>query len=34
MWVIGTLSARAKQELQARGFTIVEQVGSRIDIVD
>jgi hypothetical protein len=34
MWVTGTLSARAKQELQARGFTVVEQVGSRIDIVD
>lgn len=33
-WVTGTLSARGKQELQARGFTVVEQVGSRIDIVD
>ena len=29
-----TLTARGKQELQARGFTVVEQVGSRIDIVD
>jgi hypothetical protein len=34
VWVTGTLSARAKQELQARGFTVVEQVGGRIDIVD
>ena len=33
-WVTGTLSPRAKQELQARGFTVVEQVGGRIDIVD
>ena len=33
-WVTGTLSPRGKQELQARGFTVVEQVGSRIDIVD
>jgi hypothetical protein len=34
LWVTGTLSARGKQELQARGFTVVEQVGSRFDIVD
>jgi hypothetical protein len=34
LWVTGTLSARGKQELQARGFTAVEQVGSRIEIVD
>jgi hypothetical protein len=33
-WVTGTLSPKGKQELQARGFTVVEQVGSRIDIVD
>jgi hypothetical protein len=33
-WVTGTLSARGKEELQARGFTVVEQVGSRLDIVD
>jgi hypothetical protein len=33
-WVSGTLSAKGKQELQARGFTVVEQVGGRIDIVD
>src|SRR6266481_2820557 len=33
-WVTGTLSAKGKQELQARGFTVVEQVGGRIDIVD
>jgi hypothetical protein len=34
LWVTGTLSARGKQELQARGFTVVEQAGSRFDIVD
>jgi hypothetical protein len=33
-WVTGTLSPRGKQELQARGFTVVEQVGGRLDIVD
>lgn len=34
LWVTGTLSARAKQELQARGFTVVEQAGSRIEVID
>ena len=34
LWVTGTLSPQGKQELQARGFTVVEQVGGRIDIVD
>jgi hypothetical protein len=34
LWVTGTLSARAKQELQARGFTVNEQAGSRFEIVD
>jgi hypothetical protein len=34
LWLTGTLSARAKQELQARGFAVVERVGSRLDIVD
>ena len=33
-WVSGTLSAKGKQELQARGFSVVEQVSTRIDIVD
>ena len=33
-WVSGTLSAKGKQELQVRGFSVVEQVGTRIDIVD
>jgi hypothetical protein len=33
-WVTGTLSPTGKRELQARGFTVVEQVGGRIDIVD
>ena len=34
LWVTGTLSARAKKELVARGFTVTEQVGPRLDIVD
>jgi hypothetical protein len=34
LWVTGTLSPLAKQELQARGFTVVEQAGTRVDIVD
>ena len=34
LWVTGTVSARGKRELQARGFTVVEQVGGRIEIVD
>ena len=34
LWVSGTLSTKAKQELQGRGFSVVEQVGTRIDIVD
>jgi hypothetical protein len=34
LWVSGAVSARGKRELQARGFTVVEQVGGRIDIVD
>jgi len=34
IWVTGTASPTAKQELQARGFKVVEQVGSRFDIVD
>jgi hypothetical protein len=33
-WVTGSLSPKGKQELEARGFKVVEQVGSRIDIVD
>lgn len=33
-WVTGTLSPTGKKELQARGFTVVEQVGGRVDIVD
>jgi hypothetical protein len=34
LWVTGTLSPAGKRELEARGFTVVEQVGRRIDIVD
>jgi hypothetical protein len=34
IWITGTASARAKQEYQARGFKVVEQAGSRFDIID
>jgi hypothetical protein len=34
LWVLGTLSPKAGQELQARGFAVVERAGGRIDIVD
>ena len=34
IWVTGAASPTAKQELQARGFTVVEQVGSRFEMVD
>jgi hypothetical protein len=34
LWVTGTLSPAAKQNLVARGFTIVEQVGNQLEIVD
>jgi hypothetical protein len=34
IWVTGGASPTAKQELQARGFTVVEQVGSRFEMVD
>jgi len=34
LWVTGSLSPTAKQELQARGFSVVEQVSGRIDVVD
>jgi hypothetical protein len=33
-WVTGTLSAKARQELERRGFTVVEQVSSRFEIVN
>jgi hypothetical protein len=32
-WVTGNLSPKAKQELEARGFVVKEQVGSLFDIV-
>jgi hypothetical protein len=32
--VSGTVSAKAKRKLHARGFTIVERVGGRPEIVD
>jgi hypothetical protein len=34
IWITGTASPTAKQELQARGFKVVEQAGSRFDIID
>jgi hypothetical protein len=34
LWVTGTVSPTAKQELQGRGFTVVENAGTRFDIVD
>jgi hypothetical protein len=33
-WVTGTLSAKARQELERRGFTVVEQVSSRFEIIN
>jgi hypothetical protein len=34
LWVTGFLSPKGKQELEARGFAVVEQVGSRFEIID
>ena len=34
LWVTGTLSPRARQELSKRGFGVVENVGSRFEILD
>jgi len=34
IWITGTASATARQEYQARGFKVVEQAGSRFDIID
>jgi len=34
IWVTGAASPTAKQELQARGFTVVEQVGSRFEMIE
>ena len=34
IWITGTASATARQEYQARGFTVVEQAGSRFEIID
>ena len=34
VWVTGTLSLRTRQELGKRGYTIVERVGTRVDILD
>lgn len=33
-WVTGTLSPAAKKNLKARRFTVVEQAGSQIEIID
>ena len=34
IWITGTASPTAKQEYQARGFKVVEQAGSRFEIID
>jgi hypothetical protein len=34
LWLTGSLSPRARQELQGRGFTIAEGVGKRVEIVE
>jgi hypothetical protein len=34
IWVTGAVSPTAKHELQARGFTVVEQTGRRFEIID
>jgi hypothetical protein len=34
LWVTGSLSPTAKQQMEARGFTVVEQAGGRFEIVD
>src|SRR5262245_11448619 len=34
VWVTGTLSPRARQELGKRGYTIVERVDTRVEILD
>jgi hypothetical protein len=33
-WVTGSLSPKAKREMEARGFAVVEQVSSRFEIID
>ena len=33
LWVTGTVSPKAKQELEKRGFTVMERVGSLFDMV-
>lgn len=34
LWVLGTLSPKASQELKARGFAVVDRAGARVEIVD
>ena len=34
IWVTGTASPAAKQELQALSLTVVEQAGSRFEMID
>ena len=34
VWVTGTLSPRARQELGERGYTILERVDTRVEILD
>jgi hypothetical protein len=33
-WVTGSLSPKAKREMEARGFAVTEQVSSRFEIID
>jgi len=34
LWVTGTLSPLARQQLEQRGFRVVERVNTRIEILD
>jgi len=34
VWVTGTLSPRARQEIGERGYTILERVDTRVEILD
>jgi hypothetical protein len=34
LWVTGSLSATAKRQMETRGFKVVEQAGSRFEIID
>ena len=34
LWMTGALWPKARQELEARGFKVVEQANTRMEIVD